>query len=80
MSDCLHDLDFTQDAFLVVLVFYRVLVDDLDGDFLVGGDVEGLLHFAKGTLSQGLAQPVFSNDFGQGVLKLLGLGDTDFIS
>ena len=80
MSDCFHDLDFAKDAFLVIFIFDGVFVNDLDSDFLVGRNVEGLLHFAKGSFTQGLAQPVFSNDLRQGVLKLFSLGDTDLIS
>lgn len=80
MSDCLHDFDFTEDTFFVVFVLNGVFVDDLDGDLLVGGSVDSLLHFAKGTLSKGFAKAILSNDLGKGVFQLLGLGDADLIS
>lgn len=51
MSDSFHDLDLSQDPFLVILVFNGVLVDDLDGDFLAGGDVDGLLDLAESALA-----------------------------
>ena len=51
MSYGFHDLDLTEDALLIIFVFDRVFIDDLDGDFLVGGGVEGLLHFAKGAFA-----------------------------
>ena len=79
MSDCFHDLHFTQDALFIILVFNSVLVDDFDGDLLVSGRVDSLLHLAESALAEGLAQLVFTNCFGQWFLDLLSLEDSDFI-
>jgi hypothetical protein len=58
MPDSFHDLNFSQDPFLVILVLDCVLVDDLDGDFLAGGYVDSLLDLAESALAEGLAQTV----------------------
>ena len=79
MAYSFHNLHFPQDPLLIVLILDRVLVDDLDGNFLIGECMDSLLHFAKGAFSQSLAQPVVANDIGQGFVQLLLSGDADFI-
>jgi hypothetical protein len=79
MTYSFHNLDFPQDTLLIILILDGVLVDDLDGNFLIGECMDSLLHFAKGAFAQGLAEPVVANDIGQGFVQLLLSRDADFI-
>jgi hypothetical protein len=79
MAYSFHNLNFPQDALLIILILDGVLVNDLDGNFLIGECMDSLLHFAKGAFTQGLAEPVVANDIRQGFIQLLLSGDADFI-
>lgn len=79
VSHCLHDLHLTQDPLLIVLVLNCALVNDLHSDLLIGRQVDGLLHLTECSFPQGLAQLVLADGLWEGIVALLGLGDSDLV-
>ena len=51
MTDFPQDLNFSIDAFFIILIFDSVLVDDLDCHHLGSGQVHSCLHFAESALA-----------------------------
>ena len=51
MTDFPQDLNFSIDAFFIILIFDSVLVDDFDCHHFGGGQVHSCLHFAESALA-----------------------------
>lgn len=63
MTYLLKDGDFSIDAIDIRLVFYLVLLQNLDGHFVSGNSVGTLFDFAESALALGLADNEAPNMF-----------------